>query len=512
MKLAIVLTSLALAVTPGLSATLTPTTTTLTSSLNPSTFGQAVTFQAVVTSSAGSPPNGETVTFKQGSKVLGTSPLSGGSATFTISTLTTGGSDSIKAVYAGDSNFATSTSNVIAQVVNKAPTTTTLVSSENPSNVGQTVTFTATVMGEYGGTVTGMVAFTSGSTNLGSVEISDGLASLTTTRLIAGSDTVTATYKGASSFLGSNTGLIQTVGSGTYTQATMTWDGATRYYQVFAPLALPKNPPLVIMLHGTRTTTTFDPQSITSLEWNWETIANQYEFIVVQPASTYDQNTGQWNWNAYFMDAAFPYAQGCGAKDCPDDSGFLRQLIVNLTSQYNVNPNAVFATGMSSGAQMAERVGVEISDLVAAIAPASGQMVGQQNPPPGLPGDALAPVAVQEWHGTLDKNLWPCNYGTTKYSGVTFTLDTVDDTFDYWTTQNACQTLQTTQPLCLNDAPNNANDAPTPGMPNYTGNIATNCSASNVEVQFIWEPNTGHSWVPSNNMARWFFFSNHEKP
>jgi hypothetical protein len=93
------------------------TTTMLSSSANPSTHGQAVTFTAVVTSGLGAPPNGEIVTFKKGTTVLGTGTLSGGSASFTTSALPVG-TNYIKAVYGGDSNFAASTSKAVAQVVN----------------------------------------------------------------------------------------------------------------------------------------------------------------------------------------------------------------------------------------------------------------------------------------------------------------------------------------------------------------------------------------------------------
>jgi len=96
-----------------------PTATTLTSSPNPSAYGQTVTFTATVTSSVGAPPNGETVTFRKGSKALGTGTLSGGSASFATSTLPVG-TNSITAVYAGDSNFLASTSKAVKQVVNKA--------------------------------------------------------------------------------------------------------------------------------------------------------------------------------------------------------------------------------------------------------------------------------------------------------------------------------------------------------------------------------------------------------
>jgi hypothetical protein len=98
---------------------LTPTTTTLSSSPNPSTYGQAVVFIALVTSGEGAPTNGETVTFMKGKTVLGTGVLSSGSASFTTSTLPAGTS-SITAIYGGDSNFAGSTSKPVKQVVEKA--------------------------------------------------------------------------------------------------------------------------------------------------------------------------------------------------------------------------------------------------------------------------------------------------------------------------------------------------------------------------------------------------------
>lgn len=442
--------------------------------------------------------------------------LAGGVASYTTAKLGVG-TDPITAVYNGSSSFLTSTSNALNQIVNQDSTTTTLASSQNPSTVGQSVTFTAIVTSQSGGSVTGTVTFSDGGNVLKTGTLSGGVGKLTIATLPTGTQSITATYNGSANFTGSSASLTQTVnpkGVGTYIDATMNWDSITRYYEVYLPANLPANPPLLLMLHGTKYTATFDPESIITQNWGWPGLADQYGFILVKPASTWDPSTQQWNWNAYYMDAAFPYAQGCGAQDCPDDSGFLRQLIVNLTAQYNVNPKTVFVTGMSSGAQMTERVGNENSDLVAAIAPASGQLVGQQVPPPVSPNGLVypdKPLSVQEWHGTLDHNLWPCGYGTTKYSGVTFTLDTVDDTFNYWVQQNACTALQTTQPLCLNGEPNNANDAPSPGVPGSTGNDATGCAASNIEVQFIWEPDIGHSWNQKNNTARWQFFASHPK-
>jgi hypothetical protein len=91
-----------------------PTTTTLSSSPNPSQFGQKVTFTAQVTSS-GPAPTG-TVAFRDGTNGIGSATLSGGVATFTRSRLAVG-THSITAHYNGDAASSTSTSSVVNQVV-----------------------------------------------------------------------------------------------------------------------------------------------------------------------------------------------------------------------------------------------------------------------------------------------------------------------------------------------------------------------------------------------------------
>jgi len=483
---------------------LTATTTTMTSSLNPSTYGQAVRFTATVIPL---PPNGELVTFYEGATTLGTGTLKDGSAAFTTTILKAGGVDNMKAGYGGDSTFGASKSAGLSQTVTAASTTTTLTSSQNPSNVGQSVTFTASVSPQFSGTVTGNVAFYNGSSKLGTIALSGGAASYTSASLPAGNDSMTAVYKGDSSYTTSTSNPVtQMVGTGTTLNSTMSWDGITRYYQIFLPTVLPPNPSMLLMLHGT--SFEIPPANPTTENWGWQSLADEFGFILVQPASTYNPNSGQWNWNAYFMDAAFAGGEAgtCSeppATGCPDDAGFLRKLILNLTTQYKVNPEAVFVSGFSSGAQMTERVGAEISDLVAAIAPTSGELEGQQSAPPPVlvPGGAAAPISVQEWQGTLDTELPPCNYGTTKYSGVVFSLDTVDDTFDYWVQQNSCSTLETSLTLCTDGAA-------TSGL---SGNVATGCVDSNIEVQFIWEEGVGHSWRAPNNATRWQFLSAHPK-
>ena len=102
-------------------STAAPTTTALTSSLNPSTFGQSVTFTATVTS--GATVNAGTVTFKDGAATLAANVAvnASGVATFTTSTLD-GRFTPHHRHYNGTPAFQTSTSTAVTQVVQRAPT------------------------------------------------------------------------------------------------------------------------------------------------------------------------------------------------------------------------------------------------------------------------------------------------------------------------------------------------------------------------------------------------------
>src|SRR5438105_7382719 len=101
------------------------TTTTLVSSLNPSTYGQSVTFTATVTANAPStinPASTGSVTFKDGSTTLCSAVAidAGGKANCAVNYLAAG-SHSLTATYSGDSNYnASPASSAVSQAVNPA--------------------------------------------------------------------------------------------------------------------------------------------------------------------------------------------------------------------------------------------------------------------------------------------------------------------------------------------------------------------------------------------------------
>jgi hypothetical protein len=191
-----------------------PTTTSAGSSPNPSALNQNVQFTAVV---AGLAPTGS-ITFTDNSYGLSACvavALVAGKATCTAP-LISAGAHPISAIYSGDDTNAPSTAATFTQLVGSA-TTTTLSASPNPSDLGQNVSFTASVTGTL---LTGTVDFRDG-TNAICVAVplkvgkSGGpKATCVTSTLAAGSHTVTAKYSGDASNLSSTSAALTQVVNG----------------------------------------------------------------------------------------------------------------------------------------------------------------------------------------------------------------------------------------------------------------------------------------------------------
>lgn len=207
-----------------LTVTKANTNTTATSSVNPSVFGQSLTFTATVSAvapGAGTPTG--VVQFLDGGSPIGSGTLSGGVATFATSALAVG-SHTITTSYGGDTDFNGSTGSLTGnpQIVNKANTATAVTSSVNPSVFGQSVTFTASVLAAApgAGTPTGTVMFLDGGSPIGSGTIIGGVATFATSALAVGSHTITTSYVGDGNFNGSAgalTGNPQVVNKGNTT-------------------------------------------------------------------------------------------------------------------------------------------------------------------------------------------------------------------------------------------------------------------------------------------------------
>ena len=202
------------------------TTAAVMSNHNPAVVGQQVTYTAIVavTPLGAGTPTGK-VEFLDGTTPISVcggasgSALSGPTATCLV-TYSTPGDHTITVEYLGDPNFAASPlSPSIIEVVKSSTiaTTTALAASPNPSVYGQPVTLTATVSASSGATPTGSVSFylgtsTSTHTALGTGTLNSGKASIATTVLPTGSDSLYAVYAGTTTDAGSTSPTItQTV-------------------------------------------------------------------------------------------------------------------------------------------------------------------------------------------------------------------------------------------------------------------------------------------------------------
>lgn len=180
------------------------TSTTVTSDLNPASFGGSVTFTGTVGSVAGTPTG--SVTYSDGVTALGTAPLVGGQAALTVPGLTIG-SHPIVATYSGATNFAASTSSSLTQVVGVAPAAIGLTSTPNPSVFGSSFALTVTVSSTVG-TPSGTVSFSEGATSLGSAPLSGGTATLPVSGLHAGTHAIVASYAGDGTYAAATSAVL----------------------------------------------------------------------------------------------------------------------------------------------------------------------------------------------------------------------------------------------------------------------------------------------------------------
>ncbi len=194
-----------------------PTGTSFVISTNPSVYGQSVVFTATV--KPGAPGSGTptgSVTIYDGSTALTTVALANGRASFSTSTLAVG-AHAISVGYGGAAGYLGSSSATSSQQVNQDATTSKVSSSSNPSVLGRSVTFTATVRAASpgSGTPTGSVTFLDGGTPLGSATLSGGVATFTATGLAAGSHSITVSYGGDSHFTGGTSVVFSQTVNGT---------------------------------------------------------------------------------------------------------------------------------------------------------------------------------------------------------------------------------------------------------------------------------------------------------
>ncbi len=193
--------------------------TTLTLNANPATIAStaSTTITATVKALTGTTVPSGNVTFTEGTKTLGTAVLaaSGNGATATLSVSAASlasGNNTITATYSGSSTLNGSTGTTVVTVTGSALTTTTTLTA-NPASIATTAStvLTATVKAASGTKApAGTATFSLAGTTLGSANLvasgTSGIASFTLSgsKLLIGTNTITVVYAGSASFTGSS--------------------------------------------------------------------------------------------------------------------------------------------------------------------------------------------------------------------------------------------------------------------------------------------------------------------
>ncbi|WP_236943242.1 T9SS type A sorting domain-containing protein [Hymenobacter sp. PAMC 26628] len=196
-------------------------------------------------------------------------------------------------------------------------------------------------------------------------------------------------------------------------------------------------------------------------------IADTANFIIVHPNGTRDTG-GERFWNTWV-----PPGNGI------NDVQFITDLLVSLQSQFAIDPDRIYSTGLSNGGFMSYELACQLSDRIAAIASVAGSVL-----PSRLNAcTPLHPVPILEIHGTED---YIVPYYSTWYASIPSLLD-------YWVRFNGCSSTST-----ITEVPNiNTTDGCTAIHYVYSGGRASSV------VEHYKIVGGGHSWpgAPIDNNA-----------
>ena len=195
---------------------------------------------------------------------------------------------------------------------------------------------------------------------------------------------------------------------------TLVHDGLNREYVLYIPDSYDGSVgvPLLFNFHGFG-----GSASDHMIDADMRSLAEADTFILVYPQGSCMNGSSHWN--------ACPI--GGDNKSSADDFGFVEAMINEISSQYTIDLERVYAAGYSNGGMMAYGLANYKSELIAAVASVSGSMLD-------CIGPANHPMPVVHLHGTSD--------GVLPYNGSS-DWTSAQSTLDHWINFNNTNTVPT---------------------------------------------------------------------
>jgi polyhydroxybutyrate depolymerase len=190
-----------------------------------------------------------------------------------------------------------------------------------------------------------------------------------------------------------------TAGSGYFPNETIISGGLERSYVLYVPTTYKTNRPMPLVFNFHGLGSTGESQFAYS---ELSTLAEKFKFILVSP-----NGLGN-SWNGGFC-CGFAAAAGI------DDVGFTSDMIDEISSEYCVNSDRIYSTGISNGGFMSYRLACDLADRIAAIGPVAAANVTiscePSRPVPVIAMNGTDDILVSYAGGLASVQLWAAGNG-----------------------------------------------------------------------------------------------------
>lgn len=300
--------------------------------------------------------------------------------------------------------------------------------------------------------------------------------------------------------------------AGATSSVSINVNGMDRIYLLHIPTDYDSNKPtsLVLSIHG-YTDSAGGMESGTGMSYH----ADKYNYIVIYPNATNFKSEGRLitSWNDLTCNASpgpagpicsetadkYPFPTTCSesvSKDCNwctcnDDIGYINQMLDETEANLCVDLNRVYATGMSNGGMFTHRLGCDLANRFAAIAPVAGTLARGFNCAP----DSADQISIMNIHGRQDDYVDV----TGKESSDGYFYTAIDDVMSLWASSESqsCDSEVTVYPTIAD------------GVNGMTCTQHADCKTGAEVVSCWWD--ASHDWPTYGADMIWDFFLKNPK-